>query len=102
MGMLRTAGRVAVATRVHGNVQRRQQNRWAQQDAAQQAASAPAPPPPPAPVAASVPDPQPQASSTAEMLELLAQLGALRDSGVLTPEEFEVQKAHVLAKARQG
>jgi hypothetical protein len=31
------------------------------------------------------------------LLEKLKQLGALRDSGVLTEEEFEAQKARLLA-----
>ena len=54
MGLFRTASKVAVASSVHGKVQRRQANRWAQdnqareQAAAAQAAAAAAPPPPPA------------------------------------------------------
>jgi hypothetical protein len=31
------------------------------------------------------------------MLDQLAQLGALRDAGVLTPAEFEMQKQRILA-----
>lgn len=55
MGLLKTAGKVAVASAVHGRIQRKQQ-RWAAQDlAAAQAQgypgpaapAAPAPPPPP-------------------------------------------------------
>ena len=34
MGLLKTAATVAVASSVHGRVQRRQQNRWAAQDRA--------------------------------------------------------------------
>ena len=92
MGLLRTAGRVAVATRVHGNVQRRQRDRWARQDAAS-APTAPAPAPAPAPAAA------PPAEDT---LGLLVQLGRLRDSGVLTADEFEVQKARILGTSPSG
>jgi hypothetical protein len=44
-------------------------------------AAPPAPPPPPAP------DP----------IEQLAKLGQLRDSGVLTEEEFAAEKAKILA-----
>src|SRR5260370_11075081 len=44
VGILKTAATVAVASSVHGRVQRRQQNRWASQD--QAAAGVPAPPPP--------------------------------------------------------
>ncbi len=49
MGLFRTASKVAVASSVHGKVQRRQANRWAQdnqareQAAAAQAAAAAAP-----------------------------------------------------------
>jgi hypothetical protein len=55
--------------------------------AAQQQAPAPeaAPEAPPAPAAAA-PDP----------IEQLTQLAALRDSGALTEEEFEAQKAKIL------
>jgi hypothetical protein len=83
MGLLRTAGRVAVASSVHGRVQRRQQQRWAAQD--QGATQAP----PQAP-------PQAAATSTADLLEQLTQRGKLRDAGVLTDEEFELQKARIL------
>src|SRR5215469_14922631 len=41
VGLLKTAATVAVASSVHGRIQRRQQNRWAAQDAA----AMPAPPP---------------------------------------------------------
>ena len=44
MGLLKTAATVAVASSVHGRIQRRQQARWAAQD--QALAGAPAPPPP--------------------------------------------------------
>ena len=53
MGLLKTAATVAVASSVHGRIQRRQQQRWAAQD--QPAVAAAAPPPYPAPA-------QPQAS----------------------------------------
>ena len=64
MGLLKTAATVAVASSVHGRVQRRQQARWAAQDQAS-AAAVPAPPPPqyaaPPPYAEPVP-PQAPAS----------------------------------------
>ena len=44
VGLLKTAATVAVASSVHGRVQRRQQARWAAQD--QSAAGVPAPAPP--------------------------------------------------------
>jgi len=95
MGLLKTAAKVAVASSVHGRVQRRQQNRWAAQDqAAAQAtpvtyAPQPAAPAPPAP---------PPVSDTNELLAQLKQLGELRDAGVLTDHEFEAQKARILAR----
>ncbi len=97
MGLLRTAARAAVATRVVGSVHRRQQQRWAAQDqaAAQQAAAAA---PPPAPVAA--PEPAPAAAAPApDLLDQLAKLGELRAAGVLTEEEFAAQKQRVLGGA---
>ena len=98
MGILKTAAKVAVASSVHGRIQRRQQQRWARQD---QAAAAAAPPPPaPAPVAAA---PQqestPASAQPADMGERLAQLkqlGELLSAGVLTQAEFEQQKARIL------
>jgi hypothetical protein len=87
MGLLKTAATVAVASSVHGRVQRRQQERWARQDAAN-AAPAPATPPPPTP-----PPPTPDVN---EQLAQLERLGSLRTAGVLTDAEFELQKARIL------
>jgi hypothetical protein len=106
VGLLKTAATVAVASSVHGRVQRRQQARWAAQDQAN-AAAAPAPPPPsqyeaPAhpPQAYSEPVPPHQAPAPpADMNERIAQLkqlGELLQAGVLTQAEFEQQKAHIL------
>ena len=93
MGLLRTAARTAVitgtATRVHGRIASRQQGQWAQQTAA--------PPPPPAaspPPAAPPPAAPPR--DTSAMLAQLTELGRLRDAGVLTDAEFEIQKARIL------
>ena len=92
MPLVRMAARTAVvagtATAVSGRVARRQENRWAQQEAEQQYQEAPPPqqaPPPPA------------ASSTDDKLEQLKQLGELKTAGVLTEAEFEAQKAKILA-----
>lgn len=87
MSLLRTAARASVATRVIGNTHRRQQQRWAAQDAA----AAPAP-------AAAVPvAPAPASAPASNMLDQLTQLGQLRDAGVLTDLEFETQKQRILA-----
>ncbi|MGW5149868.1 SHOCT domain-containing protein [Rhodococcus koreensis] len=96
MGILKTAARVAVASSVHGRVQRRQQARWAEQDQTSPgstpppAGAAPAPAPPGAPVG-------PPPLDTEALLSQLERLGALRAAGVLTDEEFETQKARILA-----
>ena len=81
-GVARTAVVAGTATAVSGRVQRRQNAKWAQQEAPQQQYAEPAP----APAAA------PQKDSLAQLKEL----GELRDSGVLTQEEFEQQKAQIL------
>ena len=103
MGILKTAATVAVASSVHGRIQRRQQARWAAQDQASaapmpapQAPVAPAPPPQvPAPQA---PAPQAPAPSPdmGERLAQLAQLGELMKAGILTEAEVEQQKARIL------
>lgn len=99
-GVARTAVIAGTASAVSGRVQRRQAERFAdrdaqiyadrttayQQDMAQQApapAPAPAPPPPAAP--------------QTDMITQLKELGELRDSGILTEEEFAAQKAKLLA-----
>ena len=109
MGLLKTAATVAVASSIHGRVQRRQQARWAAQDQAN-ATAAPAPPPPPqyaAPAppqqayAEPAPPPQPAAAPAqsvdmSDRLAQLKQLGELLSAGVLTQAEFEQQKARIL------
>jgi hypothetical protein len=102
MGLLKTAAKVAVASSVHGRIQRRQQQRWAAQDQAAAMAAAPPPPTPPAPAAAPAhPAPgvaapaQPQAGMN-DRLAQLAQLGELLKAGILTEAEFQQQKAQIL------
>ena len=97
MGLLKTAATVAVASSVHGRVQRRQQARWAAQD--QPPAGVPAPPPPaqyaaPAQPQTSAPPAQP--ADMSDRLAQLKQLGELLSAGVLTQAEFEQQKARIL------
>lgn len=86
MSLFRTAARAHVATRVIGSTHRRQQRRWAAQEAAAAQAT------PPQPVA-----PPETPSSAATILDLLSQLGKLREAGVLTDEEFETQKLRILS-----
>ena len=79
MPLVRMAARTAVvagtATAVSGGVARRQQGRWAQQDAQQQQQAAP-------------PAEDPMAK--------LKELGELHQNGVLTDEEFSAAKAQIL------
>jgi membrane protease subunit (stomatin/prohibitin family) len=87
--VMRTVGRTAViagtATAVAGRVNRRQQEKYSEQEAqAQQAA--------PAPAAA-----EPAADSD-ELINKLKELASLKDQGILTEEEFNAQKANILAQ----
>ncbi|MFJ7619520.1 SHOCT domain-containing protein [Rhodococcus erythropolis] len=94
MSFLRRAGRVAVASSIQGNVQRRQRTRWAAEDQARAAQVQPVPPIP------DLPPLPPQAAPTASMdakIEQLTKLGELKNAGVLTDAEFETQKARILA-----
>lgn len=89
MGILKTAATVAVASSVHGRVQRRQQQRWAAQDQAAQDQAAQAPPPQ-GPAAPASPN------DMSERLAQLSKLGDLKNAGILTEAEFEQQKARLL------
>ena len=93
MGLLKTVGTVAVASAVHGRVQRRQQQRWAAQDQAAAAAAPPVPAAPPSQAAAAPPAPP---ADMGERLGQLKQLGELLDAGILTEAEFQQQKARIL------
>jgi hypothetical protein len=82
-GVARTAVIAGTATAVSNNVSRRQANRWAEQEGSEVEPVQAAPTAPAAPAA----DP----------IEQLQKLGELKASGVLTEEEFEAQKAKILA-----
>jgi hypothetical protein len=69
VGILKTAATVAVASSVHGRIQRRQQQRRAAQD---------------------------QAAGMSERLAQLSTLSDLKSAGVLTDTEFDEQKARIL------
>jgi hypothetical protein len=102
VGILKTAATVAVASSVHGRIQRRQQQRWAAQD--QAAGLAPPPAAQPPPEAAPPPQATPAQATPAQapsvsMSERLTQLSTLSDlksAGVLTDAEFDEQKARIL------
>jgi len=86
-GLVRAVGRTAViagtATAVSNRVSRRQAGRWAAQEQPQAAYPEP---PPPAP-----------AGLPPDKVTSLKQLAELRDQGVLTDSEFEIEKRKVLS-----
>lgn len=94
-GVARTAVVAGTATAVSNRVSRRQANRWASQEPPpeeyppQQYQQAYAPPP-----AAAAPAAE---SGTSSMLDQLKELGELHTAGILTDDEFETQKARILA-----
>ncbi len=95
-GLVGTVGRTAViagtATAVSGAVSGKQQQKAAakqQEAAAAQQAAAPAPAPAPAPRA-------PSGGMDEAKMQRLKQLGDLKNSGVLTEEEFAAEKAKIL------
>jgi hypothetical protein len=81
-GVARTAVIAGTATSVSNRVSRRQASRWAQQEPQQEYVEQPQAAPP---------------AAAADPIDRLKELGELRDKGVLTEEEFEAQKAKVLA-----
>jgi hypothetical protein len=87
---MRTVGRTAViagtATAVSGRVNRRQQEKYSEQEAQAQQAAAP-------PAAA-----EPAAPDSDELISKLKELATLKDQGILTDEEFNAQKAKILAQ----
>lgn len=90
--MARTAAIAGTATAVSNKVSMRQadkqQQQWAnEQMAAQHAAAQPAPAPAAAPAAGGIEQ---------SVIDQLKELGALRDQGILTDDEFNAQKAKLL------
>lgn len=100
-GVARTAVVAGTATAVSNRVSRRQANRWAQPDqSAQPQYAQPQYAEPqyaePQYAEPAAPPPAPASSATDEMLGQLRQLAELRDSGILTDDEFATQKARIL------
>ena len=90
--MARTAVVAGTATAVSGAVSGKQQQKAAakqQEAAAQQQAAAQQP-------AAAAPPPAPAGGLDDAKMEKLRQLGELKNSGVLTEEEFASEKAKIL------
>ena len=83
-GIARTAAIAGTATAVSNRVSRRQANRWAAEDEAQQPQGGY--------------EQQPVAAApAADPLDELKKLGDLKAAGILTDAEFEAQKAKILA-----
>lgn len=93
-GILGTVARTAVvagtAQAIAGRVNRHQQQRWAAEAAPQTRAAA-------QPATASATSVT-TAQDGNDIVTLLQQLGALRDQGVLTDDEFATKKAQLLAE----
>jgi hypothetical protein len=83
-GVARTAAIAGTATAVSNRVSRRQANRWSQQQANEEPQYQ-EPPPPAAP-----------ATPAVDPIAQLKDLGELKAQGILTDEEFAVQKAKIL------
>jgi hypothetical protein len=85
--MARTAVVAGTATAVSNRVSRRQYNRWADQEQQQYDAQQPAPAP-----AQAAP-----ADDGRDRVEQLKDLADLKAQGILTDQEFEAEKARILA-----
>jgi hypothetical protein len=85
-GVARTAVIAGTASAVGGRVRHRQDQKWAQQEAAQQPQEAA--PPAQAPAA--------PAGGGSSVIDQLKELGELKAQGILTEEEFAAQKAKLL------
>ena len=83
-GVVRTAAVAGTASAVSGRVQHRQAQRWAQQEAPAYAEPEPT-------YAAPAPAP-----AVSDPIHQLKELGALREQGILTDDEFAAQKAKIL------
>jgi len=86
-GIARTAVVAGTAATVSNRVSRRQGHRWGAGESPPPAAPAP-PPAPPA---------SPPPAGGVDRLTALKQLGELRAQGVLTDDEFNAEKAKILA-----
>jgi len=86
-GVARTAVIAGTATSVSNRVSKRQGERWAAQEQQQYAQQAQQAPPPQA---------APAGGGENSMIEQLKELGALKEQGILTEEEFAAQKAKLL------
>jgi hypothetical protein len=89
-GVVRTAAIAGTATAVSNRVSRRQAQRWSEQGGYVPGRMSYAPPP----QQQYEPEPAPPA---VDPIQQLAELGELKEKGLLTDEEFAAQKAKLLA-----
>jgi hypothetical protein len=89
-GVVRTAAIAGTATAVSNRVSRRQARRWSEQGGYVPGRTSYAPPP----QQQYEPEPAPPA---VDPIQQLAELGELKEKGLLTDEEFAAQKAKLLA-----
>jgi hypothetical protein len=87
-GVVRTAAVAGTATAVSNRVSRRQSERWAAQEAPSYPPQGYAAPPQPA---------APPAAGGDDRVQQLKDLAALKEQGVLTDQEFQSEKARILA-----
>jgi hypothetical protein len=88
-GVARTAVVAGTATAVSNRVSRRQAERWAQQGYYDEPQYQEPPP-------QAAPAPAAPAADTGDMVQQLKDLATLKEQGILTDEEFAVQKAKIL------
>jgi hypothetical protein len=96
-GIARTAVVAGTASAVAGRVQRHQARKFAASDAQLYADRERAYEQQVAPEGQDVQPTPPQAAPQSDMIGQLKQLAELRDQGILTDEEFNAQKARILA-----
>jgi hypothetical protein len=88
-GVVRTAAVAGTATAVSNRVSRRQSERWAAQEAPSY--------PPQGYAASPQPAEPPAAAGGDDRVQQLKDLAALKEQGVLTDQEFQSEKARILA-----
>ena len=88
-GIARTAVVAGTASGVAGRVRHRQENKWAQEEAPEPEPQQQYAPPPPQ----AAPAPAP----AADPIQQLKDLADLKQQGILTDDEFAVQKSKILA-----
>jgi Short C-terminal domain len=88
-GIARTAVVAGTASHVAGNVQHRQQKKWARKDAEANA---------PQGYGEQMPAGSSAGSATDDQLEQLQKLGDLKANGILTQAEFEAKKQQILSQ----